>query len=175
MKTRRTQPASTVIIRFNANYRELVVFYRAEQRRQIGVREGGRLVPRVGREPPRQAINDDMIDISKYFPRDGPPAHSTGPLRYFAIVFATGYRQRHLFKCNISPPNEDYLAGKCVPQVHRPSSSTLPFVPLPSSRCHADEGPFVYPPPLCPFLYMRICMRDINKKFYVRYLCKNAI
>lgn len=116
----------------NANYREIAGCYRVEQSRQIGGRvsggEGGRLVSRElgdAGTTTRQAINDDMIDISKYFPRDTssrdrlhlPSSLPLFPsLRYFAI--GVGYRQRHLFKCNISPLNEDYLLGKCVPQVH---------------------------------------------------------
>lgn len=131
-------------------------------------------MPRVEREPPRQAINDDMIDISKYFPRDGAHRAQHRPASVFRDRICDRHRlsaARHLFKCNISPPNEDYLAGKCVPQVHRPSSSILPFVPS-SSRCHANEGPFVYPLPIPIHAYI---YRDINKKFYVRYFCKSAI
>jgi len=141
IKTRRTARLRDNSI--NANYRELAGRH-AEQRRQVTVRVIGVASRGWRRELPRDkplmTIWSILANISH-----GASYRATSPPRYSAIVFAIGtsYRRRHLFKCNISPSNEDYLPGKCVPQVlQHPSSSELPFSPW--SRCHSNEEPFVY-------------------------------
>lgn len=105
-------------------------------------------------EPPRQAINDDMIDISKYFPRDTLP-RAAGPPRYFAITFAigAGYRQRHLFKCNISPSNEDCSCSKNVSHRYAILFLGLAIRPVFISLSPQRET-FRYSLYMCAFIYV---------------------
>lgn len=137
--------------------------YKRESWRSEEAPEGGCRESRETGRPARQAINDDMIDISKYFPRDDARQArldiSRSYLRSVPVIGSDIYSNViSLLRTKITcPENVSHRYTRSSPSLARPS----PRRDLVVTRK-------LWSPLLSPLVSVHICIhvseRDINKK-----------